>query len=125
MLEVFSTEHDVSQTGTVRQIEVRVEHGPSEVEVDEHNPLASSSESDSKVGGRGRLALVTKRTREHDRACAAIEVHELEVRGQNPDALCLRGVRLGQHCELVPRPEAPRRLGQAPEEGNLEPIFDL
>ena len=109
----------------VRQREEGCDRGAPEVEVDQGDLLARAGQRHGEVCDRGRLALLLERARDHDRTCAAIEVHELEIGTQHSERLRLSAVRAGDHHQPVPAAQRSRRSGDPREKRRLEPVADL
>src|SRR5207237_4413898 len=54
-----------------------------------------------------------------------IDVHEVEVRGEDLVGLGFVSTRVDEHLELVAVPELPWRLGEPAEQGQVETVFDF
>ena len=118
-------ERDIGESRVPVQLEEAGEHRAAEVEVDQRHALPGACERDREVGDRRRLAFFLEAARDHDRACAALEVGELEVRAQHAECLGLRAVRVLQHHELPLVAQPARRLGDAGEQRKAEALADL
>src|SRR6185437_10795992 len=70
----------VGQAGPIPEVEELVQERAAQIEIDEHYSLAHARKGDRKVGGRGRLAFLLDRARDHDRARVYVQVDELDVR---------------------------------------------
>jgi len=120
------SEHDARQARlTAREVEEAAQRRAAKIEIDERDVPPGPGHGDSEVGDRGRLALALERARDHDRAGAALQIHELDVRAEHAKRFGIRPQRVSEHREPVVRAELARRHRDAREQRETQPVAHL
>ena len=116
---------DIGNSGNGVEAKELVEVRSANVEVDQCDATTAPGKGDCQIGNRRRLSFAPDGRSNHDDPSLLLEVHEFDVRPQLPEWLRVWTGRLGEHDELIRRPETPARAWDPREEWQTEGLLDL
>src|SRR6266576_4638964 len=101
LIECRSPERDIRYAQTVVDVEVPLDRRTPQIEVDQRHAATCPRKSNGEIRDRRRLSLAARGARDQDRRSTPVDVHELEVGGEDAEGLRFRRVRARQHRQAV------------------------